>query len=107
VGGKSAGKRSRDIYQGGTFEQSKPTGTSGKSSNEKSPERQAKPSGVTAELRHGRHEPRRLVHSASLREGPAKTAREVRKPVGSQRRFREYSAARSSGPTSHRPSGGR
>lgn len=104
----SSDKRSRDVYQGGTFEQSKPTVAAGKPSSDKSSGRHAKPTSSTGDLRHSRYEPRRLVPSASLREGPAKVSREVvRKQAGSQRRFREYSAARSSGPTSHRPSGGR
>ncbi|TDO44574.1 hypothetical protein EV643_11574 [Kribbella sp. VKM Ac-2527] len=103
----SSNRRSRDVYQGGTFEPSKPTVGSSKNSTERSSGRHAKASSAAAQLRQGHYEPRRHVHSASLREGPAKIARETRKPVGSQRRFREYSAARSSGPTSHRSPGGR
>jgi hypothetical protein len=100
--------RSRDIYQGGTFEQSKPTVGSRRNSTGRSSGRRAKPSSTAAQLRQGGYEPRRHVHSASLREGPAKVARQIRKPAGAQQqRFREYSPARSSGPTSHRSPGGR
>jgi hypothetical protein len=102
------GRRSRDVYQGGTFEQSKPTVSPNKNPTERSSGRHAKASATAAQLRQGGYEPRRHVHSASLREGPAKVARETRKPaVSQQKRFREYSAARSSGPTSRRPVGGR
>jgi hypothetical protein len=109
AGGQSASSRvSRDIYQGGTLEQGKSTVGSSRNSTERSSGRHAKQSLTAAQLRQGGYEPRRHVHSASLREGPAKVAREVRKPAVSQpKRFREYSAARSSGPTSHRSPGGR
>lgn len=106
-GRQASDRRSREIYRGGAFEQSKPTVGSSKNSTERSSGRHAKPSATAAQLRHGGYEPRRLVYSASLREGPSKSKREVLKPAGSQRRFREYSAARSSGPTSHRSPGGR
>jgi hypothetical protein len=104
----SSDNRSRDIYQGGTFEQSKPTVGSSRNSTGRSSGRRAKPTTIAAQLRQGRYEPRRHVHSASLREGPPKVARGARKPAMSQPKgFREYSAARSSGPTSHRSPGGR
>lgn len=107
-GNKSSTKRvSRDIYQGGTIEVAKPTVGSKKNSTERSSGRHAKASVTAAQLRQGRYEPRSIVHSASLREGPPKAPREIRKVTSSQRRYREYSAARSSGPTSHRPAGGR
>jgi hypothetical protein len=112
----TTGRQSHDIYQGGTFEQSKPGPDATRNSTDRSSGRHAKASAMAAQLRQGRHEPRRQggheprrqVQSASLREGPAKAPREVGKPTQSQpRRFREYSAARSSGPTGNRPSGGR
>jgi hypothetical protein len=104
----SSDNRTRDIFQGGAFEQSKPTVGSSRNSTERSSGRHAKPTTVAAQLRQGRYEPRRHVHSASLREGPAKVAREARKPAMSQpKRFREYSDARRSGPTGHRSPGGR
>jgi hypothetical protein len=107
-GTKQSTKRvSRDIYQGGTVEQPKPTVGSSKNATERSSGRHAKASAAAAQLRQGHYEPRSLAHSASLREGPPKAPREVRKVAASQRRYREYSAARSSGPTSHRSPGGR
>jgi hypothetical protein len=98
---------SRDIFQGGTVEAPKPTVNSSKNSTERSSGRHAKASATAAQLRQGRYEPRRLVPSASLREGPPKAPREIRRITAAQRNYREYSAARSSGPTSHRSPGGR
>ncbi|MEV8372544.1 hypothetical protein AB0P21_07385 [Kribbella sp. NPDC056861] len=107
-GPKPSTKRvSRDIYQGGTIEAPQPTVGSKKNSTDRSSGRHAKASVTAEQLRQGRYEPRSLVPSASLREGPPKAPRELRKTAASQRRFREYSAARSSGPTSHRSAGGR
>jgi hypothetical protein len=106
----TTGRRtSRDIYQGGSAaETRKPTPDTNKNPAERSSGRHARQSVTAAQLRQGGYEPRRHVPSASLREGPAKISREARKaPSSQQRRYREYSAARSSGPTSHRPAGGR
>ncbi|MDX6240285.1 MAG: hypothetical protein QOG10_5105 [Kribbellaceae bacterium] len=100
--------RSRDIYQGGTLEQGKVPGAGSRGSTERSSGRQARASTTAAQLRQGRYESRSYVYSASLREGPAMVGKDTRRPTASQqRRFREYSAARSSGPTSRRSPGGR
>lgn len=106
----AVGSRSRDVYRGGAFEQPKRGPGAPANSTERSSGRHAKPSTAAAQLRQGTYEPRRLVHSASLRDGPVKTARSAR-PLASaqapQRRYREYSTAHAGGPTSRRPSGGR
>ncbi|MFF0345269.1 hypothetical protein [Kribbella sp. NPDC004875] len=95
------------IYQGGSVESSKPVGSGTRGSNELSSGRHMKPSTTAAQLRHGGYEPRRvLVQSASLREGPPKASRAPRKTMTSTtRNFREYSAARGSGPTTRRVGG--
>ncbi|MGW5194621.1 hypothetical protein ACWEOO_35565 [Kribbella sp. NPDC004138] len=107
---EDAGSRRRGnetIYQGGSGDSSRTVGASARKSSDLSTGRHMKPSPAAAQLRQGGYEPRRvLVHSASLREGPPKVGRAVRKvPASSARHFREYSAARGSGPTSRRVGG--
>ncbi|MFF1820453.1 hypothetical protein ACFVWG_24325 [Kribbella sp. NPDC058245] len=100
------GGRSRDVYQGGTFD-SKPGPGSPRNSTDRSSGRHAKPTTAATQLRQGHYEPRRLAHSAALREGPSKTIQKRAAAAAQPRAYREYSAARSSGPTGNRPSGGR
>ena len=95
------------IYQGGSRDVGKSAGRSTRRPIEVSTGRHMKPSQAAAQLRNGGYEPRRvMVHSASLREGPPKTGRVARKATSSKTRlFREYSAARGSGPISRRAGG--
>jgi hypothetical protein len=104
----SAGKdRAKDVYRGGTVEQAKARPDSTRNSTELSSGRHAKPSSTATQLRNGHYETRRPMYSASLREGPPKASRHPQKQVRTPRRYREYSATRSSGPVSSRTSGGR
>jgi hypothetical protein len=110
VSARPTGSRSRDVNRGGAADESKRGQAATVNPTERSSGRHAKPSVTAAQLRQGGYEPRRHAYSASLRDGPAKVARAPRRIATSQiqqRRYREYSAARGSGPTSHRPSGGR
>ncbi|WP_327633534.1 type IV secretion system protein [Kribbella sp. NBC_00482] len=95
------------IDQGGSRDVGKPVSASSRRPIELSTGRHMKPSQAAAQLRNGGYEPRRvLVHSASLREGPPKVGRVARKATTSKTRlYREYSAARGSGPTSRRVGG--
>ncbi|WP_165553708.1 type IV secretion system protein [Kribbella capetownensis] len=106
--GDSAGRTKDTIFKGGSVEHSKPAGVSGATSSARSSGRHAKPTTTAAQLRNGGYEPRRvLLHSASLRAGPPKRAREIRKqPVSTSRSYREYAAVRTGG-LSGRPTGGR